>query len=323
VPRPSKPLKTNPDLKLTEAVSLQKPEWFKVRIQESDRYKKIEGLVTQHGLATVCREARCPNIYECWNSGTATFMLMGEVCTRACKFCHVKNGNPKMVLDREEPQKIRESVRTLGLNYVVLTSVNRDDLEDEGSSHFASTVREIKSLPTSVLVETLTPDFRRTQAGSIQRMIDSGVDVLAHNVETVRRLVPWVRDGRCSHDLSLEFHRTSKKLKPSLIAKSSIMIGLGETQAEVLETMKELRDAGVDVVTLGQYLQPTKNHHPVVRYAHPDEFKLYEERGKEMGFRFIASGPMVRSSYRAAEVFIEGVIRGTSRKEHHEHIQAS
>lgn len=322
MPRPLKPLKSNPELP-SSVTSLQKPDWFKVRIQESDRYKKIEGLVTQHGLATVCREARCPNIYECWNAGTATFMLMGEVCTRACKFCHVKNGNPRQILDSEEPQKIKESVRTLDLNYVVLTSVNRDDLEDEGSSHFAEAVRQIKTLEKQVLVETLTPDFRKTQETSVQRMIESGVDVIAHNVETIRRLVPWVRDGRCNHDLSLRFHQTAKKIKPSVITKSSIMVGLGETQDEVVETFKELRDANVDVVTVGQYLQPTKNHHPVIRYVHPDEFKFYEETGMKMGFRFIASGPMVRSSYRAAEVFIQGMILKEQKGKSHVHIQTA
>jgi lipoic acid synthetase len=249
-------------------------------------------------------------------------MLMGEVCTRACKFCHVKNGNPRMLLDHEEPQKIKNSVDVLKLSYVVLTSVNRDDLEDEGSAHFAETVRQIKSLPQHVRVETLTPDFRKTQRDSIQRMINSGVDVLAHNVETVRRLVPWVRDGRCSHDLSLGFHRLAKELSPSLITKSSIMVGLGETQEEVVETFAELRDVGVDVVTVGQYLQPTKNHHPVIRYVHPDEYKFYEEKGKEMGFRFVASGPMVRSSYRAAEVFIEGFLKEKEMMKN-VHVQAS
>ena len=308
VPRPLKPVKTAPGT-IAEPAQLKKPEWFKVRLQESENYKTIEGLVTQHGLATVCREARCPNIYECWNSGTATFMLMGEVCTRACKFCHVKTGNPKLVLDPQEPQKIQESVRILNLNYVVLTSVNRDDLPDEGSSHFAATVKAIKELPKHIYVETLTPDFRRTQEDSIARMIESGVDVLAHNVETVRRLVPFIRDGRCDHDQSLRFHRIAKQLKADLITKSSIMVGLGETQDEVIETMKELRGASVDVLTVGQYLQPTKNHHPVIRYVTPDEFKTYETLGLEMGFRFVASGPMVRSSYRAAEVFIEGELR--------------
>jgi len=322
MPRPLKPLKLNPDLVVPETAG-QKPEWFKVRIQESERYKNIEALVTKHGLATVCREARCPNIYECWNAGTATFMLMGEVCTRACKFCHVKNGNPRMILDHEEPMKIKESVQTMGLSYVVLTSVNRDDLPDEGSAHFAETVRQIKSLEKKVLVETLTPDFRKTQEASVGRMLDSGVDVIAHNVETIRRLVPWVRDARCDHDLSLDFHRTAKRLKPGIITKSSVMVGLGETEAEVVEVFKELRDAQVDVVTVGQYLQPTKNHHPVIRYVHPDEFKFYESEGLSMGFRFVASGPMVRSSYRAAEVFIQGMIRKDEKGKSHDHIQTA
>lgn len=290
-------------------LSPKKPEWFKIRLQEGERYQTITGLVKEHKLATVCQEARCPNIYECWNAGTATFMLMGDTCTRACKFCHVKSGNPKLWLDPQEPQKIASSVATLSLSYVVLTSVNRDDLPDEGAQHFADCVRAIKEVSPEIFVETLTPDFRKTQEAAIQTMIDSGVDVLAHNVETVRRLVPGVRDARCRHDISLEFHRIAKKLKPNLITKSSIMLGLGESEAEVFECMQELLDAGVEVVTLGQYLQPTKNHHPVIRYVHPDEFKRYEEKGLEMGFRFVASGPMVRSSYRAAEVFMQGEAR--------------
>lgn len=320
VPRPSKPFKV-PVLGASAVPDqTKKPDWFKVRLQEGERYKTIDGLVQKHGLATVCKEARCPNIYECWNSGTATFMLMGDTCTRACKFCHVKTGNPKGVLDADEPQKIAQSVSTLGLSYVVLTSVNRDERDDEGAPHFAETVRAIKKLNPKTLVEALTPDFRRTREKAISVMLESGVDVLAHNVETVRRLVPSVRDARCNHDVSLEFHRISKRLKPSIISKSSIMLGLGETSEEVLECMQELRSAEVDVVTLGQYLQPTKNHHPVLRYVPPAEFKMFEEKGLEMGFRFVASGPMVRSSYRAAEFFIQNILRGEGR---YEHVQAS
>lgn len=235
-------------------------------------------------------------------------MLMGDTCTRACKFCHIKAGKPAD-LDPDEPRKIAESVGVMGLKYVVLTSVNRDELPDEGSGHFAKVVAMIKREHPNTLVEALTPDFRRTQEDSIKRMIDSGVDVLAHNVETVRRLVPHVRDSRCRHDLSLNFHRVTKKLNPRVITKSSIMLGLGETETEVLSCMQELRDHQVEVITLGQYLQPTKNHHPVIRYVTPNEFKGFEERGLEMGFRFVASGPLVRSSYRAAEVFLEGELR--------------
>jgi len=307
VPRPQKPFKTRPDLE-KDLAPLKKPDWFRVRYQEGERFNTINNLVKEHGLATVCAEAKCPNIYECWNKGTATFMLMGDTCTRACRFCHVKGGKPE-ALDPLEPRKIAQSVQTLKLSYVVLTSVDRDELEDEGSAHFAATVRAIKHVDSKILVEALTPDFRKTLERSIQTMLESDVDVLAHNVETVRRLVPHVRDPRCDHDLSLNYHRISKRIKPSIISKSSIMLGLGETQEEVLECMAELRDVGVEVVTLGQYLQPTKNHHPVVRYATPDEFKEYEQKGLAMGFRFVASGPMVRSSYRAAEVFLAGEAR--------------
>ncbi len=317
MPRPSKPFKTRPDLE-KDLAPAKKPDWFRVRLQESERFKTIDGLVKQHGLATVCAEARCPNIYECWNAGTATFMLMGDTCTRACRFCNVKGGKPE-ALDPLEPRKIATSVEKLGLSYVVLTSVDRDELEDEGSKHFASTVRAIKHLNPQILVEALTPDFRKTLERSIETMLESGVDVLAHNVETVRRLVPFVRDPRCDHDLSLRYHAISKRLKPSIISKSSIMLGLGETKDEVIETMKELRGVDVEVVTLGQYLQPTKNHHPVVRYVHPDEFKELEQVGMDLGFRFVASGPMVRSSYRAAEVFMAGEAR-KRKGENHAHI---
>ncbi len=307
MPRPLKPFKT--DARVEIDLPLKKPDWFKVRLAEGERYKTIEGLVTEHGLSTVCREARCPNIYECWNSGTATFMLMGDTCTRACKFCHVKTGNPKLWLDADEPKKIAASVKTLGLSYVVLTSVNRDDLPDEGSAHFAATVSAIKEMNPAIQVETLTPDFRRTRESSIMKMIESNVDVLAHNVETVRRLVPSVRDSRCDHDVSLEYHRIAKRLKPTILTKSSIMLGLGETSDEVLECMAELRSADVDILTVGQYLQPTKNHHPVVRYVRPEEFKVLEVAGLKMGFQFVASGPMVRSSYRAAEAFVQKMRR--------------
>lgn len=307
MPRPLKPFRLRPDLP-EERASAKKPDWFRIRLHEGDRYKKIESLVKEHGLATVCSEARCPNKYECWNEGTATFMLMGDTCTRACKFCHVNGGKPQ-ALDPLEPKKIAESVSVMQLSYVVLTSVNRDELEDEGATHFANTVSEIKKQKPGTFVEALTPDFRRTKEKAIETMLASGVDVLAHNVETVRRLVPFVRDGRCSHDLSLNYHRIAKSLKPSVVTKSSIMLGLGETKDEIIECMKELREAQVEVVTLGQYLQPTKNHHPVIRFIHPDEFKDYERIGFDLGFRFVASGPLVRSSYRAAEVFLEGELR--------------
>lgn len=307
MPRPIKPVRLRKDLPLERAPK-KKPEWFRIRLAETEKFKTIDGLVKEHGLSTVCSEARCPNIYECWNSGTATFMLMGDTCTRACKFCHIKGGKPA-ALDPLEPAKIAKSVKVLNLNYVVLTSVNRDELPDEGAHHFAAVVREIKKENPGTLVEALTPDFRKTQSQAIQIMLDSGVDVLAHNVETVRPLVPHVRDPRCDHDLSLDYHRKAKSLSPSIVTKSSIMLGLGEERDEVTECLKELREAQVEVVTLGQYLQPTKNHHPVIRYVTPDEFKEYEKIGLEMGFRFIASGPLVRSSYRAAEVFLQGEVR--------------
>lgn len=314
MPRPKTPFKRNPELsESTPQRPLKKPSWFRIRLREGERYQKIDELSKTHGLSTVCKEARCPNIYECWNEGTATFMLMGDTCTRACRFCHVKNGRPNP-LDTEEPQKIAHSVKTLGLDYVVLTSVNRDELKDGGSGHFADTVRAIKNVSSKILVEALTPDFRNIQETAIQTMLESGVDVIAHNVETVRRLVSWVRDPRCRHDTSLKFHQISKRLKPTIVTKSSLMLGLGETLEEVVECMQELRDADVDVLTLGQYLQPTVNHHPVVRFVSPDEFKDLENQAGEMGFRYVASGPLVRSSYRAGEFYIKNMLKAKKRE---------
>lgn len=270
----------------------------------------------ERGLATVCEEARCPNLAECWagstgsqeHKPTATVMIMGDTCTRGCRFCSVATGRPDL-LDPEEPRKTSETVGLMGAGYVVITSVDRDDLPDGGAAHFAAVVERCKADHPELLVEVLTPDFDGDEA-CLQQVIDAGADVLAHNVETVRRLSPKIRDRRADHDQSLRVLAAYKRLG-ARVTKTSIMLGLGETEEEVLECLRELREADVDVVTFGQYLRPTQEerHLPVVEYVHPDQFARYQELAEAMGFLYVASGPLVRSSYRAGELFLEGLIR--------------
>ena len=260
-------------------------------------------------LSTVCQEARCPNIAECWEDKTATFMLMGDTCTRACRFCSVKTGNPKGFLDPEEPQKIAHAISQLELRYVVLTSVDRDDLPDLGSQHFASTIQILKSKnkKSPTLVEALIPDFQGRQ-DCLEIILNSQVDVLAHNLETVRRLNPLIRDKRANYDQSLGLLKKAKLLRPSVYTKTSLMLGLGEKLDEVYETLKELRSINCDVVTFGQYLTPGKEKRfvPVLEFVRPRIFEELEFLAKDMGFLYVASGPLVRSSYKAAEHFLKG-----------------
>lgn len=285
-----------------------KPEWLKIRPPGGENYSRIKELLKGLKLHTVCEEARCPNVSECWGGGTATVMLMGDTCTRACRFCHVKSGNPKGVLDENEPVNTATAIAELQLKYVVLTSVDRDDLQDGGADHFAKTVEEIKNRSRQTLVEVLIPDFQGDEK-SIERICRSGVDVIAHNIETVERLTPSVRDIRCGYRQSLEVLKKVKDQYPHIYTKSSIMVGLGETKNEVFQAMEDLLQAGVQIVTVGQYLRPTTWHLPVEEYIHPDVFKEYERVGLEKGFLCVPSGPLVRSSYRAAEKFLEGLIR--------------
>lgn len=240
----------------------------------------------------------CPNIGECWSSGTATIMLMGHVCTRACRFCAVDTGNPRGWLDADEPENAARSVELMGLRYVVLTSVDRDDLPDGGASHYAACVRAIKARNPQTAVEALTPDFAGDTA-AVTTVVDSGVEVFAHNLETVRRLTPAVRDPRAGYDQSLRVLAAARARRPTVLTKSSLMLGLGETAAEIGEAMDDLRARGVGILTLGQYLRPTRNHLPVLRFVHPDEFAAYREMGLERGFVEVVAGPFVRSSYRA------------------------
>jgi lipoyl synthase len=281
--------------------ALAKPEWLRIRLGSGGGYKKVMGIVHEHGLATVCEEAKCPNMSECWSSGTATIMLMGDVCTRACRFCAVNTGNPKGWLDPDEPEKTARSVALMGLKYVVLTSVNRDDLPDGGAAHYAACVRRVKESNPDTAVEALTPDFLGVLA-DVETVLDSGIEVFAQNVETVRRLTHPVRDSRASYEQTLAVLSHAKHYRPEALTKTSLMLGLGESEQEIIETLDDLREAKVDIVTFGQYLQPTRNHYPVKRYVTPEEFATYREWGLEKGFLEVVSGVFVRSSYRAEQV---------------------
>jgi lipoic acid synthetase len=290
-----------------------KPDWIKVRAPVGEKYFEIKDLLKSLNLATVCQEARCPNMSECWNGGTATFMLMGEVCTRGCRFCSVKTGNPKGKIDNEEPEKVGYAISQMKLDYVVLTSVDRDDLPDEGSSHFARTVVTIKKNRPDLLVEVLTPDFKGNEE-FIAKIVDAKPDVFAHNVETVERLQGRVRDPRAGYAQSLGVLDFVKKRDPSRFTKTSLMLGLGEADDEVMKTLHDLRAVGCDVVTFGQYLQPTKTKLKVEEFITPEKFEWWQKTAESMGFLYVASGALVRSSYRAGEFFIKGIIE--RRKQH-------
>ena len=278
--------------------NLKKPAWLRVKAEFNPNFHKIKSQVNEKKLNTVCEEAHCPNISECWSAGTATFMLMGSVCTRACKFCSVDTGNPKGWLDLDEPMNTAKAVQVMGLKYVVLTSVNRDDLEDGGAEHFAQTVKLIKELNPGTAVEALTPDFKGLSS-SIDTLVNCGLEVFAQNIETVRRLTHPVRDIRAGYEQTLEVLAESKRINHKVLTKTSLILGLGETDQEIEETMDDLIKNKVDILTLGQYLRPTLNHLPIERWVTPEEFETYREIGLKKGFLEVVSGPMVRSSYRA------------------------
>jgi len=289
---------------MTKAQFDRKPDWLKVRAPGGPRYAHIKERRESLGLATVCEEARCPNMGECWGHGTATFMVLGPICTRGCRFCAVTTKKQGLPIDPQEPTKLADTVASMGLDYVVLTMVDRDDLDDGGADHVAACVEAINQARPQVRVEVLTGDFGGDRE-AIERVANSGAAVMAHNIETVRSLTNKVRDGRCGYDQSLDVLRLFDALAaPSTPIKSSIMVGLGETDEEVLETLTDLRAAHCTVVTIGQYLRPSAKHLPVVEYIHPEQFRRWEERALEMGFDACFSGPLVRSSYRAAEVFL-------------------
>lgn len=279
----------------------QKPKWLRAKMPSGSGYSSTRDIVHTHRLSTVCEESMCPNIGECWNAGTATIMVLGSVCTRACRFCAVDTGNPKGWLDHEEPLNTGKAVKLMGLTYVVITSVDRDDLEDGGAAHYAACVREVKRLNPGTAVEALTPDFNGNKK-HVELVVDSGLEVFAQNVETVKRLTHPVRDPRAGYEQTIDVLRHAKQHRPDVLTKTSLMLGLGEGDDEIVQTMRDLRAANVDIVTLGQYLRPTKNHLAVERYVTPDEFDAYRQKGLEMGFLEVVSGPMVRSSYRAEQV---------------------
>lgn len=284
-----------------------KPSWLKVRAPTGQNYTRIKEMLGDLKLATVCQEARCPNIGECWAGGTATFMIMGEVCTRGCRFCNVKTGNPKGALDVFEPEKIAYSISQMNLEYVVITTVDRDDLPDQGAEHFSRTVTTIKKLAPNLIVEILAGDFRGDR-DLVYQLTDAKPDVYAHNIETVERLTPKVRDRRAGYRQTLRVLEMVKERDVTRYTKSSIMLGLGETEAEVLQTLQDLRQVGCDVVTFGQYLQPTPRHLKVEEYITPEKFKEWQTIAEGMGFLYVASGPLVRSSYRAGEFFMKAII---------------
>ena len=292
----------------TNILSAKKPPWLKVPFPGGERYSWIKKRAANLNLSTVCEEANCPNIGECWNGGTATFMLMGDTCTRGCRFCSVKSAKNPGALDAEEPKKLAETVKNLALKYVVLTTVDRDDLPDQGAAHIARCIRSTQRACPEMLIEMLMPDFQgKTEL--VQQVINARPAVLAHNLETVRSLTGKVRDSRASYDQSLDVLRYLKQQCPDGYTKSSLMLGVGESRTETLQAMKDLRDVGVDFLTIGQYLQPSKKHLKVEKFMHPDEFNELALQGDKMGFEYVASGPLVRSSYKAAEFYIERKIR--------------
>lgn len=289
------------------------PEWLKTPIPDNSNYKKIKKDLRGLNLHTVCEEARCPNISDCWggsdkSAATATIMLMGDTCTRGCRFCSVKTSRAPLPLDPHEPEHTAEALARWGLGYVVLTSVDRDDLVDGGARHFAETIMKIKQKKPDMLVEALTGDYQG-DLEMVAMVAKSGLDVYAHNMETVEELTPMVRDRRAKFRQSLTVLKAAKEAVPTLITKTSIMLGLGETEDQLWATLKELRAIDVDVVTFGQYMRPTKRHMKVEEYITPEAFELWRQRALDMGFLYCASGPLVRSSYKAGEAFIENVLK--------------
>ena len=284
---------------------IKKPVWLRVRPPAGENYTNVKQSLRLLNLHTVCEEARCPNISECWGTGTATIMIMGDICTRGCRFCAVNSGKP-FLLDADEPERVAKAIKEWGLKYVVITSVCRDDLEDGGSEHIAKTIKAIKLLCPTTIVESLIPDFRGNES-SIKEIVKSQPEVISHNIETISRLTPKVRDARASYEQSLLVLKKIKDLHSSIYTKSSIMLGLGESKDEIIQTIKDLKSVGVSILTIGQYLQPTPKHLPVIEFISPHKFNWFREIAEQMGFVYVASGPLVRSSYRAAEFFLEKI----------------
>jgi lipoic acid synthetase len=281
----------------------RRPEWMKVRAPSvNSRYYEVKDLMREGGLVTICEEARCPNIGECWGRGTATFQILGDTCTRACRYCYVHSGKPDAPPDALEPLRLAQTAHRMGLSHVVVTSVDRDDIPDRGAGHYAATIRALHRKLPGATVEILTPDFLGVEEEALATVLDSRPDVFGHNIETVRRLHARMRGAKASYDKALWLLRRVKELAGyDVMTKSGIIVGLGETNDEVVETMRDLREHGVDVVTIGQYLQPSPKHAKIDRWVHPDEFRWLREQGEALGFGSVFSGPLVRSSYRADE----------------------
>ena len=288
-------------------ILIKKPEWLRIKAPSDNNYVNVKQTLSTLNLHTVCQEARCPNIAECWGSGTATLMIMGDLCTRHCRFCAVKSGYKPALPDPTEPLKVAKAIKEWGLKYVVITSVCRDDLEDGGAGHISNTVKAIKMLCPKTIVEPLIPDFQGN-ISSLEKIVSSKPEVISHNIETVLRLSPKIRDGRASYSQSLRVLKQIKEFNSEIFTKSSIMLGIGETDEEVMQTALDLRSAEVDILTIGQYLQPTYKHLPVVQYVTPETFKWFKETTERTGFKYVVAGPLVRSSYRAGELFLEKVI---------------
>jgi len=276
----------------------RKPEWIKVRLPNNPKFFSTKALITDLRLNTVCESAQCPNRWECWSGGTATFMIAGDRCTRACGFCAVTTAKP-FALEEDEPQRVAEAVRRMKLRHIVITAVARDDIKDGGAAHFAKTIEAIREVEPEMVIEVLTPDFHAKEE-CLQIVAAARPHIFNHNLETVERLTPLVR-SRAKYPVSLKVLARMKQIAPEMVTKSGIMLGLGEQEPEIFQTMDDLREAGVQVLTIGQYLRPSPQHLPVVEYIHPDIFKMYERIGYEKGFEFVASGPLVRSSYHAAD----------------------
>jgi len=290
----------------SSSVKPRLPPWLKVPLPAGEKYRALKSLMRDQKLATVCEEAHCPNVGECWSEGTATIMVLGEVCTRGCRFCAVKTGNPRAVLDQEEPERVALAVESMGLRYVVLTSVDRDDLPDFGAEHYAQCIEAIRARTPEVKIEVLTPDFQ-ARPEAIARIVKAGPDVFAHNLETVERLHRTVRDVRATYANSLKVLQLAGEAGVRF-TKSGLMLGLGESKEEILEAMQDLRTVGCELLSLGQYLRPSPKHHAVMHFYSPEIFAELASAGRKMGFRYVASGPLVRSSYKAGEAFVQGLL---------------
>lgn len=281
----------------------RKPEWLKTRLPRENSYVNIKKILNEEKLHSVCVEAKCPNISKCWDSGTATFMILGDICTRSCRFCAIKTGNPKGYVDKNEPERLKNAVKKMKLDYVVITSVDRDDLLDQGAGIFIETVKLLREYRDDILIEVLTPDFGG-DPGLLEGVLESGINVFAHNIEVVRSLSKKFRDVRADYDLSLEVLGMASKNKTNIITKSGIMVGIGETEKEVLEAMLDVRKIGVKIFTIGQYLQPHKNNINVQKYINPNTFEMFRIEGEKMGLK-VKSGPLVRSSFEAKQLYLE------------------